>query len=567
MRKLISFMLLTVLLVTLWLCASAETRYVVSENGATVNMRSGPGMGYSVVTRIKSGSEVEYVETEDGWCLVRYKGKSGYVDGSFVVDSVAAEEPKATNAPKSTQVPTLAYITSPNGKPANLRSGPGTGYDQVGTAEVGKAVTVYERGSSWSQISVDGEMCYVLTRLLSSTKPDITSAPEETPQPSYTAYIVSSNGGPVRIRKGPGTSYGIAGEISYGMQVTVDGKDGSWNHVQTDTVTGYVMSKYLSATKPDTQTAGPESTVKPAGTKAYVVSANGKSVNVRKSDRSSAKVVTSLEYGTEVMVEENGGKWSKITGSFGEGYILNTYLTSTDPGPYATAEPAFKSYTAYVYSSNGKSVNLRKGAGSRYGTVASLDVGTEVSVIGENGSWKHVTTGGLTGFIMQTFLSDTKPATPEDQTVSPSWIPGNGTRVYLASGKNKVVRTYSAMEGKKADGKAYPAGTPAKVVSTENGWAEISVGSSTCYLPISSLASTGAAAIPNSANRLIYYLKGTSGNVNVRRSYQPTSDSLGSFLNGTAVIVMARNTEQNWAYIEVGSTKGYVDISDLASRP
>ena len=165
MRRQMSFRMmfilcLTCLLFSLAVADSALTRYVISPNGATVNMRSGPGTKYSVVTRIKSGSEVEYVETEDGWCLVHYKGKSGYVDASFIQASLpqkATNTPKPTSTPKVTSAPTLAYITSTNGKPVNLRSGAGRSYNAVGTAEVGKAVTVLEKERYGARSALTGK--------------------------------------------------------------------------------------------------------------------------------------------------------------------------------------------------------------------------------------------------------------------------------------------------------------------------------------------------------------------------------------------------------------------------
>ena len=246
---------------------------------------------------------------------------------------------------------------------------------------------------------------------------------------------------------------------------------------------------------------------------------------------------------------------------------MSSFLTTEKPEAYATPEPAFKSYTAYVYSSNGKSVNLRKGAGTRYESLASLDVGTELTVIGESGNWKKVVAGNETGYIMNTYVSETKPAAPEEQTVSPSWIPATGSRVYIAASRNGAVRTYTSAGSRTADGKAYPVGTPATVKAVQDGWVKLSVGSTTCYLPLSSIASTGAGAIPNSANRLIYYLTGSDGTVSVRRAKQPESNSLGAFMTGTAVIVMSRNSDEGWAYIQVGSTKGYVDIDQIKSRP
>ena len=78
---------------------------------------------------------------------------------------------------------------------------------------------------------------------------------------------------------------------------------------------------------------------------------------------------------------------------------------------------------------------------------------------------------------------------------------------------------------------------------------------------------TAAAAIPGSANRLINYLKSSSGTVELRRAKFEGSGTLGYFIPGTGVIVLSRNADEGWAYIQVGSTKGYVDLANLNRNP
>ena len=95
----------------------------------------------------------------------------------------------------------------------------------------------------------------------------------------------------------------------------------------------------------------------------------------------------------------------------------------------------------------------------------------------------------------------------------------------------------------------------------------VSVSGTECYLRFSSLAKTAAAAIPGSANRLINYLKSSSGTVELRRAKFEGSGTLGYFIPGTGVIVLSRNADEGWAYIQVGSTKGYVDLANLNRNP
>ena len=581
MNKIMRMLLLLCLLMVITVSALAEgtIRYIVSPDGKTVNIRSGPGTKYHLVTRVKSGEQVEDEEESDGWTRITYQGQKGYVKSDFVTEkapAAAAKQATATTS-KDTGMGTLAYITSPNGKSVNLRSGPGKTYDEVGEVQVGKDVTVLKKGSTWSRIRIDGRECYVMSRFLSATKPTITPAPTETAEKkTETAYVYSKNGAPVRVRKGAGSSYSVVGEVAYGIRVQVDGTRGKWSHITYETGSGYIMSSYLTSEKPEPYaTATPKPTATPKATeamseRAYVVSANGKSVNVRKSAKNGAKVITSLDVGTQVTVTQRGTRWSRVTGSFGEGYMLNQYLSANKPeitpAPTATASA---SYTAYVYSSNGKSVRMRQKASSSGKTARILDVGTEVTVIGATNNWYKIRVDSVEGYMLKSFISETKPVTQEESKVKIAWVPSVGSRVYLASSSSRVVRTFTSQGGNSADGKAYPVGTPATVksVDEETKWAKVSVSGTECYLRFSSLATSAAAAIPESANRLINYLKSSGGNVELRRAKFEGSGTLGYFIPGTGVIVLSRNADEGWAYIQVGGTKGYVDLNSLSKNP
>ena len=75
----------------------------------------------------------------------------------------------------------------------------------------------------------------------------------------------------------------------------------------------------------------------------YVVSKNGKGVNVRAAPSKSAAVLRKVDYGEVVLVDwsyaGNDG-WSRLVwGSYGDAYIMTQFLSSTPPGPKPTVDP------------------------------------------------------------------------------------------------------------------------------------------------------------------------------------------------------------------------------------
>ena len=82
-------------LAALLLCAAtacADTLFVTTQNGKTVNMRSGPGMKHKILMRIPNGYSVE-TEDEldpDGWLLCTYEGHRGYINGQYLSEAPGA---------------------------------------------------------------------------------------------------------------------------------------------------------------------------------------------------------------------------------------------------------------------------------------------------------------------------------------------------------------------------------------------------------------------------------------------------------------------------------------------
>lgn len=62
---------------------SAE-KYVVSTNGATLALRSGPGTNYGIKVKMPRGSVVEVYSISNGWANLSYNGTRGYASASYL---------------------------------------------------------------------------------------------------------------------------------------------------------------------------------------------------------------------------------------------------------------------------------------------------------------------------------------------------------------------------------------------------------------------------------------------------------------------------------------------------
>ena len=557
-----------------------KTVYITSANGKSVNMREEADRKSAVIVQLPVGAAVSLQDEGSTWSKVSYAGKTGYVQNAYLTSTKPAvsERTEATTE-------TTAYITSPNGGSVHLRKSDSRDSESLASLAVGTKITVIKRENTWSQVRAAGKTGYVMNQYITSKKPEITAAPAataiaENQISGSTAYVTSQNGKAVRIRKGPGTGYTVIGSAVVGTQVKVLKRENRWSYIQYGETNGYIMTQYLSSTKPSITPAPEVTDTTSLDYTMYVVSSNGKPVNVRAKASTSSEVVMSLFVGTEVRASASKNGWRKIQSGDIQGYMKNAYLSTTkpaitavpstatpSPSPTATAKQNSKEeaarYTAYVQSSNGKAVNVRQSASKDASVIGSLTPGTEVTVTGKDGSWSHISWGNQHGYMMSSYLTTDKPA---QTTEVPGWKPAGQVRAYIASKRDYAVKTRTGPGNSYSVAKTYIVGTMVTTIENVGEWTKIRASGEESYVLTSNLASSGGEALPNSDGRLIRYLKSSNGNVKLRRARQADSDVLGTYANGMAIIVMSQNADEGWAYVKIGNKSGYIDIAEMVRK-
>ena len=117
----------------------------------------------------------------------------------------------------------------------NIRSGPGTDTDIVGTLAAGGKVTVTGETSGWYQVSVNGVTGYIRKDFLTNTH-------------ASASTLYTTDG--VNVRANPGTGSSVLATLGAGSAVTVIGETDNWYIVSTGSGKGYISKSYLSSTAP-----------------------------------------------------------------------------------------------------------------------------------------------------------------------------------------------------------------------------------------------------------------------------------------------------------------------------
>ena len=102
-------------------------------------------------------------------------------------------------------------------------------------------MTVQIRASAWCKVTYGQETGYVRTQYLTFTEP----AQEQ----SSLRYVVTPSGG-LNLRETPSADARVMGVIPRGAQVTVEQEQGGWCQVAYETLSGWVMARYLQDEAP-----------------------------------------------------------------------------------------------------------------------------------------------------------------------------------------------------------------------------------------------------------------------------------------------------------------------------
>lgn len=140
MKKICSAAVCAAMAVFLSLPLTAATVGKVATNNTSLNVRSGAGTGYSIVSSAPKNSYLTVESEKDGWLKVRYGANNyGWVSDDYI-----------TSVPSKSR-----YVTTSYGK-LNVRSGAGKGYSIVTRLSRGTEVLVISESGNWSKIVYNG---------------------------------------------------------------------------------------------------------------------------------------------------------------------------------------------------------------------------------------------------------------------------------------------------------------------------------------------------------------------------------------------------------------------------
>lgn len=291
---------------------------------------------------------------------------------------------------------------------------------------------------------------------------------------SSKAATVKVTGDTLNIRKGPSTNDSVVAMMNKNTECELVSEEGEWYQIKYKNYTGYISKQYAEVVEtsndnnenqnetenqneannqdnsnnqensnnqsnqdvsdnqenmvePNDQTnneasnnqASQDDNNEPQSTIIYKKFTQDAEVKILPLIHSSQ--IGKIKKDSQVILLTQTTMWSYIQSDEISGWVRNQYLvdgenpnadsnSSSNEGTAQSNNQTSNSSekTAYI---NENTVNLRKGAGTNNSIIKVLTLNTQITIIGEEGSWYQVKVGDDTGYVSKEFVSDSKKVT------------------------------------------------------------------------------------------------------------------------------------------------------------
>lgn len=532
--------------------ASADSITVTADR---LNIRAEANAASKSIDVVSRGDEMSFVSESGSWYQVKHEGKTGYVVKSYVDLDLAELE---ADVVANTVAMTGSGVTTDR---VNIRALPKMNASIVKVAPKQGKVEILGQCGAWYQVSYGGKTGYMMAQYLTldsavEQQPDVEAPVVENEAVGEQLYEVSVTGvttARVNMRKTPSTGASIVKVIGDGDSVTIIGEDGDWYKVTSGGKEGYMVKDYVKVVAQDGSSSSDEVIYGEA-----VIGTATTRVNMRKTPSTGASIVKVIGVNQEVTIEGEANGWYKVTAGGREGYIVKTYLiVKTDSTGEAVVPEGFVSYPAARVGTLTARVNMRKSASTSAGIAKVLNEGSQVTVLGEQGSFYQVKYGSTAGYIAKAYVK--LGATSGDNTNN-----STGETIYSTTKTGVTTVIVNLREVPEGDVlHTLPADTEVTLIGESGSWYKAIYANSTGYISKSyvteHVVSDSTPGI--SGDGTTAYV--TANSLNVRKG-PGTGYGVVKVLSYGAE-VRYYSLEDGWYLIKSGEDTGYVSASYIST--
>lgn len=403
-----------------------------------------------------------------------------------------------------------------------LRAGAGASYEAITTLPAGAEVYVYARAGGWAQVGYGFYRGYIpetyINYLNGYPSATPTPAPLATPGPTAAPGVIAFGqvtGQGVNFRTGPSTSYPSLGRLSRGTALELYGQDSGWYKATVAGQSGYIINSYVSIT----------------GYPTIVPGAN---------DGSVWPISTPAPPGLLVP-------------------ITPLPLGTVPPIPIVTNDPYTTVRTGLLTTSN---VNFRTGPDTSYKSLGKLKKNTGVYILGQEGSWYKVLTGGVTGYVYGSYITVTGTARIDAEGNVEGAPPKGSTGLGKTTGKVYLRKGPGTSNERLATLKP---DTELTLYGIQDGWYKVKLKDGTegfvssKYVAVTQSYTSNPVVSPGGTGGTAGQSQGqgvTTTDVNFRQGPSTSTKKLGRIAAGSTVTLYGMDGD--WRQVEYNGVRGYI---------
>ncbi len=381
---------------------------------ANLNLRTGAGTNYNIITTIPKGKNVTVLDNSGSvWVKVQYGSSQGYCSREYLNITSGGGSSSSSSSGSAGSGKTAVTTVG-----LRLRSGPGTNYKTLTILDEGVSLTVLDTSNgSWTKVKTSSGMTgYCSTQYLkiSSGTSSGSSSGGNSGGGSSSGTVSKSavTTDYLNLRSGPGTNYSVLLTLTKGATLTViDDSNASWAKVRTVSgKEGYCSKEYLkydSGSSSGGNSGGSSSS-------AITVATTTANLKLRQGPSTSYAYIVVLPKGTKLTVTDNSmSGWAKVKTADGkQGYCSKEFLDikteagTPEPAPEPEPDPEPEKPEQNLVATTTANLRLRSGPGTSYSVILTLSNGTKVTVIDNSDpAWAKVrTAAGKEGYCSKEFL-------------------------------------------------------------------------------------------------------------------------------------------------------------------
>ncbi len=351
-----------------------------------------------------------------------------------------------------------SYAVVYNTESLNVRTGPSTAYQWLGSVAQGEWVQVTGESGNWYQVVTvaEGISGYMSKNFLKTYEGGYAGM-------SNTATVsnpVSTHW--LNLRVAPSYTAEVL-EIFYnGTQCNILDRLDGWYYVSVykngQQLLGYFRSEYLKVN------------ASAVGESYYVATANRGKLNLRSGPSYNSGVLLQIPYGATVSVVLKGNSFWQVVYNGTVGYVDKSFLKQGS-GNSTVVTPSYGTGNASVQTGNSGKLNLRSQAYANAKILGQYANGTSVTILQKGSAWCYVqvNTDGQKGYMMTKYLN-INGGSAAYKTV---YNPNGSTYVNLRSSPDKTSNNINVR---------VPVGAQVDILSWGDEWSQVRYNNTTGYM-------------------------------------------------------------------------------------